>query len=225
MSTKIYLLKTHRINVTNLILGTLTLNESSRFNSNFRPCTYTLTDKKFFIQVEDNMAKHFTSDTQNDFRNINWSTRLLELEEIVNKIDDQILIFGNHNVENLLAIKNHFGDVALTISTNYDENLYPYLLNNSAEFHVWALQTGYITPNEHDQKNLKLLTNLELVNHYTTAFDSMNLFPRYSQETLDYDINISDCFDENTFFTHLSNIGIVLTDPAKEYYRTWQSFI
>ena len=222
MNFQLYLIKTHRINLTNLFIGMLNLNEKNRA---YETCYYELVDDKFFKQCPGGMAKGLVRDPFADFRNFPWSNNIEKLNTLlsISSLQNKILTFGNHKAEELIAIKNHCNDKAITIGINYTEDIYPLLLTNVAEYHIWLLKHNRINKNEQDQYNLDHLTYKEQVDYYTHAFNEINLIPRSNIEYLDYNINVEDFFSESKLYNHFANIGINLNNETKQYYRTWQS--
>lgn len=222
MKPNLYLIQTHRINLTNLFMGMLILNEGPLV---YETCKYSLTANNKFFQFEPgNMVKHFVSNPAVEFRKISWSQSIDKLKTIVDlaKSKNQILIFGNHNVDELRFLKDYFKSDALTISLNYNEDLYSRLLDNAVAYHIWMLSNGMVEKNSQDQTNLDNLSYNEQMSYYKQVFTQLNLFPQSSSANLDYNIDINDFFDESTMFDHFNSIDINLTDKAKQYYRTWR---
>ena len=218
MPKKIYVVRTHGINVTNLFISMMVLNEHDRA---YKICDYELSrDGKFFILTPGEMVNHYEETLQTEFRNIDWSENIDLLAESVEDSGDRLVIFGNHNVDSIRAIKKRFGDDVMTIGINYSNQDYYYLLRNMAEYHVWCLRNGLLTPTEHDDLTI---SDTELTDHYTREFERMGLIPRNSEESFDYDINFRDFMDRGRMTEHLKAIGLEPNAATLDHYDHWRS--
>jgi hypothetical protein len=102
-------------------------------------------------------------------------------------------------------LKNHFGQCITTVGINYNKDLYPVLLKNVAEHHVW------------------LNSARETVDYYIQEFGKINLVPECSINNCDYNILVNDFFDVELLSTHFENLGFPFTPSSQEMYNSWHS--
>lgn len=214
MSTKIILFKTYPVNVTNLVIAQLIENAVDSFYS---PCRYILTDNKFFTANPGEFANNFSN-----IRNANWLDSLSYINSCL--AYEKTLIFGNHNNSQISYLKSIYKSDILTIGINYNEDLYPALLTNFAEYHVHLLNTGSIVPNDADKMVLTTLTEKQLVSHYIQLFDSNGSIPRSSNFDCDYNITLNDFVDKSKMEYHFCNLGFPFTEESLNYYNHWAKF-
>jgi len=214
MSTKIYLFKAHPINVSNLAIYAM---DSIFINKLFGPCRPYIENKFLFCEpgLVDIEISKFTDTTT---RKVEWHQHIKIFEGLVDQATqvDQNLVFGNYSDEQIEIIAGHFKN-CITIGINYNESLYPYLISNMAQYHVYALKQGYILPNKVD---LEILSGSDPVDYYKTAFDQLNLIPKSSISKFDYNIDIQDFFKPNIMTDHFNNLGD-LPITSDSLYHKW----
>jgi hypothetical protein len=220
MSTKIYLFKTHPVNISNLALAQFIENSIGK---SYGACRYTLKENKFFEQIAGAVAKSQTKDPITGFRTINWNdpTNLNTLIQMVDLAQDKFLIIGSSLNEQITFLKTQFKPNIVTISVNYKESYYQQLLKNMAEYHVYLLKNNPITASTVDQELLLAHSTNQLINYYMLAFDQNNLIPKSNQYFGDYNIDIEDFFNKSKMTDHFSNLNMPFTIDSVNYYDTW----
>lgn len=221
MHPKIYVFRTHKINLANLFLSIVYHNSK---NSAFEPCYYNITGGKFFTVDIGKFAEESQNLTQTSFRNINWMQHIDKLSDFIARAQDlnQVLIFGSHSDDQIDFLKEYFGNDAYTIGIDYDQDMYPTLLTDAVEYHLYLLDNGYIESNDRD-KELAQLTFTDRVDAYKSSFDQMNLFPHSVSSPRDYNVNVSDYTDQTAMFKHLTNIFGTINETTVDYYQQWLS--
>lgn len=221
MSIKIYLLKTHKVNLTNLFVGQLLKNAG---NSCYGACDYFL-DGKFINNTLGDFAKFQLQSTEKDLRNIDWSQNLVSLNTSVDLIknENKILIFGNHNPTQLSFLKSYYGSAIKTIGIDYNTNSYSLLLQNLAEYHFHLLKTQSISANQHDLELMSTLPDDQLIEHYKIAFDQSSYIPHTSVTDADYTVLVEDFFNPQLMEQHFINLGLPFTDTSRSFYDSWLS--
>lgn len=222
MKYQIYLIKTHRINLTNLFMSTMIVSEGNRV---YETCRYDLINGKFFELDVGNMVKNFSDDPVNYFRYLDWSDLIPKLETVISvaQQQNQFLIFGNHDSAQIHKLKNYFGDRIFTIGINYQESLYQRLLRDIAENHIHLIEHDKLAGGESHHSLSQIWTREQMVNHYMQCFDQISLIPKSSHIDCEYNIDVADFFDETLFKAHFDNIGLPLSPTAIQYYNTWRS--
>jgi hypothetical protein len=222
MQHKIYVFRTHKINLANLFLSMVYHNNK---NLAFEPCYYNITNGKFFTVSIGSFAEKCQNLTQTSFRNINWTEHVDKLYPFIEQAEqlNRSLVFGCHSDEQIDFLKEHFGDDVYTVGIDYDQAMYPTLLNDAVEYHLYLLDSNQIESNEHDRE-LSQLAFRERVDAYKNSFEQINLFPHKSFAERDYNINISDFTDQALMLEHLTNIfGPISDNTTVDYYQQWLS--
>ena len=196
MLSKFIIFKTHLINVTNLFLGSVV---DSIADQLYYPCVYNIEDQ-FFVCQNGKFSKMLVGDPQTGFRKIDWSQgeHLANLKQISNTTSKSI-IFGHHDSNQIEFLKDQFREHALTISINYTSDSYKKLLTNVVHYHEYVNK----------------IQNRE---HLYNEFDRMQLIPRASHYSADYNIDFEDFYDQQKMQLHFDNLQIVFPET---YYQTW----
>ena len=221
MSIKIYLLKTHKINLTNIVAAQLIENAG---DSCYGPCLYSL-DGKFINTVPGEFAKFQIQSTGKDGRYIHWASYMDSLNTSVDQAanENKFLIFGSHDAEQLSFLKSYYDKDIMTIAVNYYDSNYELLMQNLVEYHLHLLKTQVLAPSAHDNELLSTLSNYQLLSHYKSEFDTHSLIPHTSVTAADYTINVDDLFSPNHMSIHFNNIGLPFTDTSRVFYDSWLS--
>ena len=219
MHPKIYLFRTHKINLANLFLSMVYHNNK---NLAFKPCYYNITGGKFFTVDIGEFADECQTLTQTSFRNINWVEHADKLQPFIDQAQqsNQALVFGSHSDEQIDFLKQKFGDDVYTVGVDYNQDLYPTLLKNAAEYHVYLLDTGQIESNTSDLE-LKSLSYQDRVNAYINSFDQINLFPHSSSAPRDYNVNVADFTNQDLMLSHIQNVFGTIDKTTVDYYQLW----
>ena len=222
MSIKIYLFKTHPINISNLALAQFIENAISK---SYGTCQYALKENKFFEQTSGDVANSQFTDPIVGFRTIDWTIpdNLNSLLQMGKLAQDKFLVIGSSLDNQLAFLKTYFNTTILTIGINYNKSSYQLLLKNMAEYHVYLLKNKLIAASELDQELLTTNSIDQLVNYYTTAFDQKNLIPQNSLYLGDYNIDIEDFFNKSKMIDHFNNLNMPFTNDSLKYYDTWLS--
>jgi hypothetical protein len=221
MSTKIYLFKTHPINITNLALAQLIENA---VGLSYETCSYSLRDNKFFKLIVGKFAQKQTDNPANDFRHIDWSipVNLSNLNQSVElaATQNKFLIFGNNSNNQIDFLKTYYTNDIVTIGINYNENMYLTLLDNMVKYHIYLLNNNS-NISQLDRELLNTKSSAELIDYYTNTFNQQNLIPRISVIDCDYTILVDDFFNKSVMAKHYINLGVPFTIASEQYYDTW----
>jgi hypothetical protein len=219
MSTKFYFLKTHKINYTNLFVAQLIKNAGPKC---YGPCYYSL-DNKFIKTELGEFANYQIQTSGKEVRSIDWSHSLDNLKHSLSLADDnrQILIFGNHNAEQLSIIKSLFGADVCTISVNYTKEFYPILLKNVAEYHIHLVNQGLLTPATNEQTLFLTKSPDELIEHFVRKFDSIGLIPTQNLTDADYTVFVEDFVDKIKMGQSFDQLQLPFTQESEQFYDDW----
>jgi len=222
MSPTIYLIKTHKINLSNLFL--LLLLENLK-DFSFNACEYTLQNKFIVLEKLGNFAQSVIPDPKNNLRFANWKDYLDLLNQQVSiaQAQNKKIIFGSHHDDQIDFLKNHYKDEITTIGINYTDNLYFKLLQNVAEFHLFQLKNQQIAINNYDRHLLNTKSDLELVEYYSIEFDKLNLIPITYQSQFDYNISIDDFYNFDSIKKHFGNLNISTVDNSYYLWKKWNN--
>ena len=199
----IFLFKTHPINITNLAQ---TLFLENTVTVSYNACQYVI-ENKFITHKKFGAFAQSINPNNENWRELDWATVLDALESQVDIAAKQnrIIIFGSYRDDQIAFLKNHFGQCITTVGINYNKDLYPVLLKNVAEHHVW------------------LNSARETVDYYIQEFGKINLVPECSINNCDYNILVNDFFDVELLSTHFENLGFPFTPSSQEMYNSWHS--
>lgn len=200
MTNTIYLFKTERVNVVNLLQFCAILSGEW-----YEICQPQLSDTNYMSVIVGNFVRCLSPEDPMNFRNIDWTTKVYELEEIANTTDLNLTV-GVKTVEQLAFLKTHFGDRTKTISVSYDVDSYELMLDFLARAHI-------------QEQNL----NIESIEYYKQEFDKLGLLPRQLAPVGEYNVPFEDFFDKDIFFTHLKNIGLNPSVDAEAFYDKWRT--
>lgn len=215
----IYVLKTHQANISNLFLAVF-LEAAGPLA--YGPCHYPVTADGFFDLVVGDFGQQITNDAAKKFRHIHWADKIDQLQQIHSQTNQHI-IFGSHHSAEIDYLKNQFGNNVTTVAVNYDTESYLWLLNDMAKNHVRLLKTQSIVPTDHDTELLNSLDTNELVAHYQTAFDQLQLIPNTVFDNFDYSVDIGDFVHKDRIANHVIALGVEFGLAASEYYDQWLS--
>jgi hypothetical protein len=200
----IFLFKTHPINVTNLAQ---TLFFKNIAHVSYHACEYAIQENKFITHEKFGDLCSSINPNPNNWRELDWSGVLdkLEFQLDIASSQNKIIMFGSHRDDQISLLKRHFGQRITTIGINYNQDMYPLLLRNVAEHHVW------------------LNCTTEPADYYIQEFDKINLVSRSSITNCDYNILVNDFFDAGLMSKHYENLGFPFTAISQEMYDAWHS--
>jgi hypothetical protein len=223
MSTNLYIVRTHKIGITNILTALIT---ETLGTSVYQPCTFTLNDRYINI-VEGAFTTNFPV-TQ--IRHTVWSDQTPA--EYFNYLDlclqqatenQQVVTIGCHDSSSVLYLKDRYNSNAATAGIYYTADQYSFLLNSNAEYHVYMLKNQKLPTTEHDQELLQTLNESELVTHYTHEFKQLNLIPESVDPVCDYNINLTDLFNREYVINYFNEFSIPLSSSALKLYDAWLS--
>ena len=199
MTNTIYLFKTEQANVVNLLQFCAIL--SGQW---YEICQPQLSNTNYMSVSVGNFVRQLSPKDPTNFRNIDWTTEVHELEEIAN-VTDLNLMVGVKTVEQLTFLRKYFGNRTKTISISYDVSSYELMLDFLARAHI-------------EEQNL----NIESVEYYKQEFDKLGLLPRQLAPVGEYNVPFEDFFNKGKFFKHLKNIGLNPSVAAEAFYDKWR---
>lgn len=216
MYKSLYIVRTHAINLTNLVLALLL---SSSKDQLYYPCEYQISNKKFFnVKIGKFVSDALDLNTNITFRNIDWTQNVSYLNDC---IAEKSVAFGTHRDDQISWAKDHYGNRATTIGISYTDYDYPMLLKNLSEYHIHLIQNGQLIMNSVDQRQFDILSTEQLIQYYTDLFDSMNLIPRNSRPLCDIDIPVSDFTHLEKMQAHFDKLELAFNQPTLTLYQSW----
>lgn len=220
MSTLIYLFKTHQINISNLAQAQALENADIQCLDR---CHYYLEDNKFFKISLGNFVTSYLKSPSDDFRNIDWSGLLPNLDLYVDRARHQgkFLISGTARDDQISVLKQHYGPDIVTIDIGYTDAVYQNLLFNLAELHVYRLTHNQSPKTDVDKEIFDHLSPQQAIFHYISEFDHQQLIPQSSASDCDYQILIDDFTNKSAMAAHFSYIGLPFTASSESFYDYW----
>lgn len=221
MKKNLFVFKTFPINFTNLFLGAVLYGYKNILGS----CQYIIHPGGFFTCEHGDTVKKFSSDPGPNSRNLDWSEKIVVLDDLLNQASKQqkVLCFGSHHDTQITYLKNRYQDSCTTVGLSYGPALYQFLLNEMAKYHVFLLKNDLMIPNQSDKEKLISHTYDQLIEWYSNEFDRLNLILPEKQCEFDYDIPIDDFFSLPLLKKHYTELGFDGIRAFKEYYSKWLS--
>ena len=222
MSIKLYLVRTHKIGITNILTALIT---KTLADTVYLPCQFTL-DQKFINITEGEFTLNFP---RTQIRHTVWnsSTPTEYLTYLDNSVlsaveQNKVVTLGCHDDSSIAYLSSRYLDI-ITTGIYYTDNDYLTLLHHNAEYHVHMLQNNIIVPNDNDIKLLNSLDTARLVDHYTIEFDKQNLIPQSTDPVCMFNISYTDLFDRKKVQNFFDAIGLPLTKDSQDFYDSWLS--
>lgn len=215
----IYVARTHRVNMTNLLVALLTVSAGDQVHG---PCYYSVTTDGFLDQVTGDFARTMAEDPVTQTRHINWREHTDKLRDYYQRARRH-LIFGSHHVDQLHYLKSEFGEEVTTIAVNYTQHDYDRLLDNLARDHVRLMRQNRLEPTSQDAELMATLDPVDLIRHYRQEFDSMELIPPCVDDQLDYTVEVKDFYNPARMANHVRGLGFEFSAMAESYYDYWVS--
>ena len=214
----IYVFKTHQPNISNLFLAV--------FLEAIRPlaygtCRYPMTHDGFFDLDAGDFAKQMCEDPAKKFRHIHWPDKIDQLRQIYNQANQHI-VCGSHHKNQIEYLKSQFDKELTTVGINYTTDSYQWLLKNIAKNHVRLLTNHTLSPSDYDQELMGSLSKQELIDHYQSAFDELELIPKSVVDNFDYSIDVVDFVDKDKVTAHVNALGIEFSQAASIFYDQWR---
>jgi hypothetical protein len=192
--SKIYLVKSFPVNITNILHAILTSNAGDKLVGS---CTYRL-DKKFLKANYNELVDIFGT----NIRGVDWRENIDRLRSFIsNHRTNDVMIFGSYSDDQMRFLKDMMKDRIMTVGLNYTVDHYDFLLNNMVEYHCHE--------NGGDLEQLKI------------EFEKQDLCPRKSEAKFDYVIDLEDLFDRSKMIDHCDRIGLPFTDDTLTFYNSW----
>lgn len=205
--------------MTNLFLALFIANSP---DSLYEPCRYSIDDNGLFGFTAGKFALQFCEQPAQQFRHLDWTTRIDQLRQIVSDTDRHV-VFGSHHADQIAYLKTQLGQDMTTVAVNYTESSYDLLLREMARNHVSGLMQNTIPATQHDLQLLEQKSHSELISHYQQEFDRMQLVPRSCQDHFDYTVDIADFFCKQKMIDHCDRLGLAWSSTGNHYYDTWIS--
>jgi hypothetical protein len=200
-------------------------------NAWLRPCIADITDNGILLYNSSTIepyVKMFTQANRCRWRNINWPNNIHALESFLESEKRHVwLATVYHN--QLLPMKQHFGDQLFTVAIHYSQELYPIVLENWARFNATvclgedSIQQRAMIDSQFINLPTQLPVNFnQLVDYFRNNVDLFrDGLPTELTTDADYVVNLLDLYSETKFFTHLKNLGTLPTEESVNYYRKW----
>jgi hypothetical protein len=223
MSTKLYLVRTHKVSITNIFTALLTKILAEKF---YYPCDYVL-ESKFVVNKIGKFTANFPHP---NIRHIIWNDQtpteyFAYLETCFEKAFDQsqIVGLGCHDDASVLYLSKKYSPYVVTAGVYHTQEHYHDLLRHTVEYHVYNLKNNLIDPSGFDIDLIQKLQTSELVDYYACAFASQNLVPESSEPVCDYNMVFHDIFHKSKVQNFFNTMGLSMSDSSLDFYDSWIS--
>ena len=226
--TTLYLFKTHKANVTNLVQSLTMYSARDKQLLSLDNCFTSLNSENFFINATGNLPRQCTlgQDPTTAFRIFSWAANDHSLEHLNQSIakaktENKIYIIGSHSDEEIFFLKDHFKDSITTIGIHYNQSNLLFLLQDVARYHVYLLTNNQLTPTDSDAELLQKLSVDQLVDEYYNRFRESNYLPVQCDINCDHNIHVDDFFNPTAVENFMKKINLPLTSVAQIIYNNW----
>jgi hypothetical protein len=214
-SVRLYLFKTEKLNFVNLLQYCFILSRRDLY----QPCLPIIAGAEISA-VKGQLVYDFSPDNPENFRNIEWESKIQLLDSILDSTNASIVL-GSHDINQLILLKKNYQSKAYIISCSYTKNDYDLLLTYLVNTHLAMQSTGALPITEADQQ-LRATPSIDLLSYYKKSFDEQQLIPKSMvYPDSDYSVPLQEFFNKNKFFQHLINLDVDPSKEAMQYYDQW----
>jgi hypothetical protein len=176
-----------------------------------QPCTPDINSTGHLIH---NKHQQYVIDLSNNnpmsFRDIDWTTRLTDIEKVLDKAGDKNVWIGSFNPDQAALIKNYFQERATTIGITYTPTHRDIILENVVT---------YYGVNSIENKERQWIEFQKKYFLNKNKFDYM--VPISFEPTADHTIDIADFFNPENYIRFLEYLDGPRNEDQLDYYFTW----
>lgn len=188
------------------------INLLAGWNDNWlQPCAPDINANGYPIhRVHEDYVLKLSKNDPLTFRDIDYTNRMDEIEEVLNNNIDKKVWIGTFNPEQAALVKEHFKDRATTVAVTYDETIYPLVLRNVV---------GYLDLCEINDPQEREAAFQEKYKARQERWDY--LVPKQFKPTADVVFNLGDLYDFNIATKFIEDLDGKRTDAQLSYYTDW----
>lgn len=177
-----------------------------------QPCTPDITNTGHLIHNNhEQYVLDLTNNNPMQFRNIDWTDRLSDIEAVLSNAGDKKVWIGNFSSKQARLIKKHFGSDATTVGITYTPNTRDLVLENVITYYS-RLST------ETDKEKYNVGYNVR----YQMNKDKWEKMVPYSfQLDTDFSIDLIDFLKPDNYIDAVEQIDGLRNEKQLEYYFTW----
>lgn len=175
-----------------------------------QPCTPEITEAGH--PIHKHHQQYVLDLTNNDpmtFRDIDWTDRLNDIEQLLESTDKKIWIGSFHSKQGRV-IKKHFGDDVTTVGISYDPRMRFLILDNVINY--------YGISDIKDKMQAKIAYN---VKYYSQLERWKKIVPTSFTPDTDININVDSFLEPSNYIKLLEDIDGPRNEKQLEYYFTW----
>lgn len=175
-----------------------------------QPCTPAINPKGHLIHNEHQpYVLSLTNNNPMTFRDIDWTDRLNDIEELLKNNDKKVWI-GNFRSKQARIVKKHFGDDVITVGLSYNPRSRDLILENVLTYYGIS---GTTNKEEYNvEMNVRYYSNKE-------KWDKMVPF-NFEPDT-DISIDISSFLNPDDYLNNIEKIDGPRNEKQLNYYFTW----
>jgi hypothetical protein len=177
-----------------------------------QPCTPDITNTGHLIHNNhEQYVLDLTNNNPMQFRNIDWTDRLSDIEAVLSNAGDKKVWIGNFSSKQARLIKKHFGSDATTVGITYTPNTRDLVLEN-----VITYYSGLSTETDKEKYNVGMNVR------YQMNKDKWEKMVPYSfQLDTDFSIDLADFLKPDNYIDAVEQIDGLRNEKQLEYYFTW----
>ena len=176
-----------------------------------QPCAPDINKNGYPIhRVHEEYVLKLSNNDPLTFRDIDYTNRMDEIEEVLNNNIDKKVWIGTFNPKQALLIKEHFQDRSTTVAVTYDETTYPLVLRNVV---------GYLDLCDIDDPTEREEAFKEKYKSRQERWDF--LVPKQFIPTGDVTFNLGDLYNYDKAISFMEELDGPRTTAQLSYYTDW----
>lgn len=177
-----------------------------------QPCTPDITNTGHLIHNNhEQYVLDLTNNNPMQFRDIDWTNRLLDIETVLKNAGDKKVWIGNFSSKQARLIKKHFKDDVTTVGITYDPKTRNLVLENIITYYSEL-------SNETDKEKYRIAYNTR---YYANRKKWDDMVPYSLQPDTDFSIDLGDFFNPDSYIDILNQLDGPRNEKQLEYYFTW----
>lgn len=176
-----------------------------------QPCTPNITSTGHLVhESHEQYVLNLTNNNPMSFRDIDWSSRLDEIELLLDNTKNRNVWIGNFHSKQARIIKKHFGNDAVTIGISYKPNMRKLVLENVVMYY-----------HLHNEKN-KIEYHIDYNTRYYLEKEKWDKIVPYSfNPDTDYSIDLIDFLNPDNYISFIESLDGKRNEQQLKYYFTW----
>lgn len=177
-----------------------------------QPCTPDISPTGHLIHANhEQYVLDLTNNNPMQFRDIDWTKRLQDIEKVLENSDDKKVWIGNFSSKQGRLVKKHFGDDVTTVGITYNPNMRDLILENVITYYSGLL-------NEADKEKYNVGYNIR---YHMNKEKWEKMVPYSFHPDTDFSIDLMDFLKPDNYIDAVEQLDGPRNERQLEYYFTW----